>query len=353
VPVFNSQIKARVMLNSSHASLEHDVCQLFQHLGMTVANGNMDRSYEERPCIPGYSGFDFGEEVRTRMNSLTCEERDFDGCDMIMFFNPSDFHHRIAHFAKFRPVVMYLVGQWLDKQLDEMCGAINGQVDRKEQPRIWVACYSKREENYLRPRIYKELQDRVHHIRFAKKLEDYCPWSLDGSKAPERSEFIYTTCNDIHRRAESCVFHEWEKVIDGLPFELSGRNTQEVPGGKGLLPFDTIRKKMRECAAYMGVPCWPAPIVLNMIEAMMSGAPIAFYDNQRGIKDEALFDGDVGCCSHDISALRSFCNLCLRTKSFREDQSAKSLQRAKEFFEFKQQAEKWRVLFSQMEQLWK
>lgn len=346
-------INGRIFYNSSHASIEYDMCSIFKHLNLQVVTGNMDRSFEERPAVQGQSGFDYGDEIRSRVDSLTCREGDFDGSDFVFMLNPSDFHKRIEHFAKFRPVVMYLVGQWIDKQLDEMAGAINGQVDRKEQPRIWVACYSRREEEYLRPRIYKELQDRIYHIRFAKKIEDYCPWKLDGSKPPERSEFIYTTCNDIHRRAESCVFHEWEKVVDGLPFELSGRNTKEVPGGKGLIPFDLMRRKMRECAAYAGVPCWPAPLVLNMVEAMMSGAPVAFYDNQRGAKEEAIFDGDVGCCSPDVSALRSFCKLCLRTSSFREDQSAKCLQRAIELFEFKQQAGKWGVLFEQMAALWK
>lgn len=345
-------INGRIFYNSSHASIEYDQCSIFKELGLTVVNGNMDRSFEERPKIEGCSGYDCGDEIRARLESMTCRKEDFDGCDLIFMLNPADFHKRIEHYAQFKPVVMYLVGQWIDKQLDEMCAAINGQVDKKQQPRIWVACYSRREEDYLRPRIYSELQDRIHHIRFAKKREDYCPWMVDGSKAPDQTDFIYTTCNDMHRRAESCVFHEWEKVVEGLPFELSGRNTQEVPGGKGLLPFDGIRHRMRTCAAYAGVPCWPAPLVLNMVEAMMSGAPIAFYDNQRGAKQESIFDGDVGCLSSDISALRSFCKLCLRTTSFREDQRQKSLERAIKLFEFKQQAAKWGVLFEQMAKLW-
>lgn len=349
-------IKARVFFNVCHASLQYDLCLVFKALGMQIVTGNMDRSYEERPEVQGYPGLDYGDEVRSRVDSLSCIESDFEGCDMVFMFNPADFHKRIAHFAQFRPVCMYLFGQWVDNQLDELAGAINGQWDRKEQPRIWVATYSKAEEDYLRPRVYTQLHDRIHHIRYAKRFEDYYPWMVhspndDAGFPPERKDYIYTSCNDIHNRGDSCNWKEYSEVIAGLPYRLSGRNTDQV-GGQGLLPFDTLRLQMRECAGYMAVPCWPAPIVLNMIEAMMSGAPVAYYDNGRGAAQEGIFDGGVGCLSSDIGGLRSFLNRCLNEKGFREDQSAKSLARARELFEFGQQVKKWEVLFGQMQTLW-
>jgi hypothetical protein len=320
---------------------------MFKHLGMTVVNGNMDRSFEERPDIPGYRGFDFGEEVRARVNTLTCVESDFEGCDMIFMGNPSDFHQRIEHFAKFRPVCMYLWGQWVDKQLDELAAKMNGQFDRGEQPRMWVACYTKVEEEYLRPRLYKQLQDRLHHIRFLFKFEDWTP-----STSPERHNHIFTTCNDFKARSKACNFEEWKQVIDGLNYRVSGRHSEEF-GGLGLIPFEQLKKEMQECAGYMGVPCWPAPLVMNVCEAMMTGAPVAFYDNGRGVAHEGIFDDQTGCCSSDVSGLRSFLNLCLKDKGFRQDQSFKSLDRAHRFFNFDTQVEKWRVLFGQMQELWK
>jgi len=345
-------IQARVWFNSSHASLEHDLCQIFKHLGMTVVNGNMDRSFEERPPIGGYSGFDFGEEVRGRVNTLTCIDSDFEGSDMIFMINPSDFHQRIAHFAKFRPVCMYLCGQWLEKQLDEMAGKMNGQVDRKEQPRMWVACYSKVEEEYLRPRVYKELQDRIHHIRFAKKFEDYAPWVLNGGTAPERHHHLFTTCNDFLARASSCYIAQWHQVVNGMNYRLAGRRSEEM-GGLGLISFDQLREEMRGCACYLGVPCWPAPLVLNMIEAMMTGAPVAFYENGRGAAHEGIFANATGCCSSNVSGLRAFASRCLNEKGFQEEQTGKSIESAKQFFDFDKQVEKWRVLFGQMQELWK
>lgn len=345
-------LKGRCFLHSVHASLAFDYQQILQALGMTITTGNMDRSYEERPYIEGYSGFDFGEEVRARVNTLACIPEDFKDCDFIWMMNPADFHWRVAHFSKFKPVVMYVNGQWVDLQMDELAGTINGQWDRKEQCNIWVAVYSKVEERYLRARIHTQLQERIHHIRFAKKFSDYAPWIELGEKAPVRGNFGYTTCNDIHRRGESCNWAELQQVVKGFPHILSGRNTQEV-GGQGLVAFDKMREYMRTCSVYAGVPCWPAPIVLNMVEALMCGAPVAYYDNKRGVAEEGIFDGGVGCCSHDIPGLRSFLRRCLSEPSFREDQSALSLQRANEFFNFDKQVEKWRVLFEQMSTLWK
>jgi hypothetical protein len=348
-------IKGNVFYNSCHASIEFDQCSIFKHLGMKVVKGNLDRSHEERPAVKGYNeDQDYGDTIRNHVDNLACVEEDFSGCDMVFMINPADFQHRAPHFAKFRPTCMFLNGQWVPRQLDELASQINGQMDRGEQPRIWVAVYTKVEENYLRPRIHTELQSRIHHIRFAKKFEDYYPW-LTGTQptpAPERKPFIYTTCNDIQNRGNSCNWTELQEIRRDLPHVLSGRNTNNV-GGQGLIPFDQLRQQMRECSGYLGVPCWPAPLVLNIVEAMMCGAPVAFYDNGQGVAEEGIFNDEVGCCSSEIEGLRSFLKRCLSDHSFREEQSQKSLQRASEFFDFNKQVEKWRVLFKQMSELWK
>jgi hypothetical protein len=178
------KIKARVFYNSCHASIEYDICSIFRHLGMTITRGNLDRSHDERPAIPGYNdNQDYGDEIRNRVDALACIESDFENCDMIFMINPADFHWRIEHFARFRPTVMWLNGQWVENQLDELAGKINGQLDRGEQPRIWVAVYTKHEEEYLRKRVHTQLQDRIHHIRFCKRIEDYY-----NPKAPRDAE---------------------------------------------------------------------------------------------------------------------------------------------------------------------
>ncbi len=341
-----TQIKARVLLNSCHASLEWDMAQIFQHLGMTIVNGNMNRSHDERPLIPGYGGFDYGDEARHRFNTLTCIESDFDGIDMVFYFNPSDFHHRAAHFSKLaKSVVLYVNGQWIDLQLEELAGTLNSQWEKGIQPNIWVVVYTKREENFLRPRVHTQLQDRIHHIRFAKKISDY------RNPIIPRQPYIYTTCHDIHRRAESCNWSEYQGATKGFARKLSGRNTQEV-GGQGLISFDLMRQQMRECGAYMGVPCYPAPLVLNVVEAMCSGAPVAYFDNNRGIAEEGIFEGGVGKCSSHYPDLHEFLSKCLTDAKFREAQSMASLQRAREFFDFDKQVKKWETVFRAMSKLW-
>jgi glycosyltransferase involved in cell wall biosynthesis len=348
------KINARVFFHSVHASLEHDMALIFKHLGITIAKANMDRSYAERPEIPGYTGIDWGDEMRNRVDNLACNKEDFDGCDFAFIMNPSDFHWRVEHFSRFVPTVAYVNGQWLENQLDEFAGKMNKQWDAQSEPRtsekcnIWVAVYTKHEEEYLRKRVHTQLQDRIHHIRFCKRIEDYY------NPSTVRMDYIYTTCNDIHNRGDSCYWKEWQEIARNSPgdfYKLSGRNTDMV-GGLGLIPFPWLVENMQTCAGYLGVPCYPAPLVLNVVEAMCAGAPVAFYDNQRGIKGEGIFEG-VGCLSDNTGTLRNFLKRCLDDKAFREDQAAKSLARAKELFAFETQVEKWRVLFSQMEALWK
>jgi glycosyltransferase involved in cell wall biosynthesis len=120
----------------------------------------------------------------------------------------------------------------------------------------------------------------------------------------------------------------------------------------GLIPFRWLVENMSDVRRLPWRALLSGPLVLNVVEAMCAGAPVAFYDNQRGIKGEGIFEG-VGCLSDNTGTLRNFLKRCLDDKPFREDQSAKSLARAKEFFAFETQVEKWRVLFSQMEALWK
>jgi len=360
-PIFRDRYAgARVFYNSCHASIEMDMCQIFQYLGIRIEKGNFDRTYAERPRIPGYNEGDYGDEIRQRVDTLTCRAEDFGEADFIFFVNPSDFVPRMKHFSSHRPTVMYLNGQWVEEQCDNLAGAINGQWDRGEECSIWVACYSRFEENYLRARVHSQLQDRIHHIRFAKKFEDYCPEMVQANYDPARAveligdklRMLYTTCHSIHHRPESCRFDDWKVMTEGLPHLLSGRHTDEIEG-MGMIPFDMIRFFMKKCACYVGVPCWPAPIVLNMVEALMSGAPSVFYNNGRGVIEDGIFNDGVGSCSNDRWSLRRFAEDCLKDKEFRRAQSVKSLTRAFEFFEFTQQANRWGELFATMSSQWK
>src|SRR5437868_871752 len=133
--------KGRCFFNSCHASLEHDLGDLLKTLGIKVVKANNDREHTERPNIPGYTDMDYGDELRARVNTMACNESDFEGSNFILMMNTDDFQHRVPYMAKFRPVIVYLFGQHTDTQLAEYAGKVNNQQDRKVTPNIFTVCY--------------------------------------------------------------------------------------------------------------------------------------------------------------------------------------------------------------------
>lgn len=367
------KLNGSVFVHSCHASLEYDTSRVLQHIGLTVPRSNSDRGAFERPAVIGYNDQDFGEEIRGRVQSLTCREEDFEGCDYILMFNPADFHMRLLHFAQFRPTVMILHGQWIERQLDELAGAMNKLVEEGKPCRGWIACYTRREETELLKRLRSDLHGHVRHIRYAKDFAEYYPWKdpetfrrykeaindalFTGNTkhrelkvqefSPARMPFIYTSVHSMKERAEACCYEQWKQIVKDLPHLFSGRRSEE-DGGMGLITFMEQRQLYRTCGVYVSVPAWPAPWVLNANEAMCSGAPIAYFDNDRGIAEEGIFDNDVGCCSKDPAKLREYTIKCLKDEGFRAEQSAKVLARSIEFFDFETQCGKWVSLFNDM-----
>lgn len=336
----------RVFYNSPHASIEYDMALIYEYLGMTITRGNLSRDNEERPTHPLIlSSEEPSEECKQRHRvdgPLDFLEEDFKDCDVIQIINPSDFQRRVVKYSEFRPAVVYINGQWIDNQLNELAGSINKLYEEGKRVPVWIAVYSRREYNYLFNRIHTEIRHHLHHIRFAKRKEDY-----EFVSGDDRLSYAYTTCHSIHHRGGACNYEELKAATEPFPWLLSGRHTEEI-GGMGLISFDEMRFYMSHCGVYVGVPCWPAPIVLNVIEAMFTGAPVTYHENQRGMAEEGLFEG-VGSLTYETGAHRNFIRNCLRDKSFRSDQSHLSRKRAIQFFDFPQQADKWGELFKQIQ----
>jgi hypothetical protein len=351
----SAKLSGNVFLHSVHASLEWNLCHLLRHCGLRLAEANCDLSHSVRPLIPGYTDRTYSPELSRRVETLSCRVEDFDGCDFILMMNPGDFQDRVVHFAKFRPTIVYINGQWLPHQMDTLAAAMNAELNRRGSPRIYAAVYTIYEEEYLKARVHRELHSHIRYLRFPMDFRWYHPWfyaEKTGKRVeglapapPLRCPFVYTSCNRIHVRAQECQYADWLAITAGFPYMLSGDRTEQI-GGMGLVEFDQLRQLYWTCGVYCGVPCWPAPLVMNMVEAMCAGAPIVYLDNDQGIAGEPIFKNDVGCLTRDVSVARDFIARVLRDKAFAAEQSRQSLERAWELFEFHRQAEQWREFFA-------
>jgi len=350
--------EGKCFFNSCHASLEHDVSDVFRELGIKIVKANNDREHSERPNIPGYTDMDYGDELRARVNTMACNPEDFEGTNFIFMMNGSDFQHRVPYMAKFRPVIIYLFGQHTDTQLAEFAGKMNVQWEKKGTPNIFTVCYSRKEYDFLKPRLCTEIHHHLFHIRFAKRINDYWPWypqdygwDRNMVKPPLRLPFVFTASNSIQNRGDGCGWPQLREMRMKFPHILTGHETEQV-GGTGRVTFDELRQMFWTCGAYLTFPAWPAPMVLNLYEAMMSGCPTAFYDNGMGAKEEGLFNDDVGCLSSDTNVLLEYCQRALKDKGFQKEQSRRCQQRAIEMHEFSRVLPQWQELFGQLSKLW-
>lgn len=341
--------QGKVFCHFCHASLEYILGDILKTLGITVVKSNNDRAHLERPNIPGYTDKDFGEEIRSRLHSLQCRGDEFEGCNFIFVMNTDDFHHRTAYYATFKPVIVYIFGQHTDLQLAEFAGKMNNQIDKGVQPNIFAVCYGRREHDFLKARLYDQVKHHLYYIRFAQRQELYYPWKL--KRAPERLPFVYTSSNSIQNRGDQCGWPQLKQLRTQLPHLLSGHETEAV-GGMGRISFDHLRQLYWTCGAYVTFPAWPAPMVMNMQEAMLSGAPTAMFDNGQGAAEEGLFNDGVGCLSSSVEGLYSYCKRAITDKAFQEEQSARCQQRAAEFFDFDRNIHYWVELFNEMSKLW-
>lgn len=354
--------KGKCLFISCHASLEWDIAEIFKTLGVQVVKANNACGHEERPNIPGYTDHDFTDDLRARVNTMSCNESDFEGTNFIFLMNTDDLPHRVAYFAKFRPVIIYVFGQHVSLQLDELAGKMNNQWEKKRTPNIFTVCYARREYEYLKSRLATEVLNHLYYIRFAKKLEHYYPWRANDScwddnslhfpgEPPMRLPFVFTASNSIHHRGDGCGWPQLRELRTKFPHILTGNDTQEV-GGTGRITFEELLNFYWTCGAYVTFPAWPAPMVLNMMEAMLSGCPTAFYDNGMGAQDEGIFNDGVGCLSSDLGQLEEYCKRALKDKGFQKEQSEKCQQRAIEMWEFNRQLPAWEALFGELSKLW-
>lgn len=350
-----NQLKGKkVAFNSNHAAIESDFAKIWKYLGVRLTGGNIDHSFHERPKpYPNWDDLEWPEEAKQRImnNSPEVTREDFGDCDFVQIINPNNFHERISNFSRILPICAYVNGQWVRTQLEHVCSEMNKQFESGQVCNIAVACYSKREEGILRSNVHTELQSRIKHIRFAKDISELAPWLFDESeKRPKRYPFAFTTCHSIHHRGDGCMFPQLRDSVSGFAHILSGRHTEEIPQdqGIGMTEWGDLRWLMRRCGVYVGVPAYPAPIVLNFIEAMGTGAPICFFDNGQGMVEEGIFDDGVGCLTSDVGTARGFIERCLNDEGFRQEQSDKSLARAREFFSFEQQADLWGELYDDL-----
>ena len=343
----------RVWLFSTHRSQETDLVKMWTLEGIEV-QGVFDCYSPQRPPVIGVTDPESipgreknpvvvdNEEWSTiveRDRDLRTTAEDFKGFDWYVMMEVPERARRVIHYAKMGlNVCVQCFGQETDDEDSTLVPAL------KEYPRTHLVCYSEQVVNrYLKLGVSAR---QVHLIRFGFYPEDYRPaggWVGDLL-------CCMTAHNSINLRGEGCSWAQYRAISAGLPFLLVGKDTDKA-GGIGEQSYDSLKLLYSRALCYLSMGTKPAPYTMAPIEAMMSGCPIMFYDNECGIRNEewvtSLF------VSSDVQDLRNFAAMIF-DESLKGDGSdndpvlllsKKSKSVAMEYFNAHKQSKKWLQFF--------
>ncbi len=111
-------------------------------------------------------------------------------------------------------------------------------------------------------------------IRFVKDPADWYGWTGDDL-------VVGNITQDMLGRGEFTNYRFWRDATADLPTRPAGPRSELLPGGVGLIDYETMRAYLRAIRVYLYTGTQPASYTLGLIEAMMTGVPIVSIGPKR------------------------------------------------------------------------
>ena len=105
-------------------------------------------------------------------------------------------------------------------------------------------------------------------IYFAKDVDDYPEWIGHGK--------VLTIHNDFLVRDYACVPNvlQYNKILESIDALLYGQNNNQIANWGGHTDAQNLVTQLRSCSCYLYIWTFAPSYTLNLIEAMLVGAPI-------------------------------------------------------------------------------
>jgi hypothetical protein len=257
----NKSRPLRLVYLSCHGPLEHDELTLFGELDCEwicfahTLMGELTRPRESvrtrsypKGCVESL------QKVASSIGPHAVPADLLNWADaLVIMYEPSWLTHYIGRFGS-KPIIYRTIGQSLPEA-----------ALRNVRNRVFVVRMSPRESvipGYMGADVV---------IRFAKDPAEFSGWTGIDPTA------ISVMGMPNLRRASSRI-DLLENTLRQIPnSELFGLYTEhDVPGlGKGTIPYKHLKERMRQARLYFTVGSVPGPYTMSLIEAMMTGCPIA------------------------------------------------------------------------------
>jgi len=216
--------------------------------------------------------FDLGSTQRPKIKGVTDRNSDYKDADLILLHQSDKFPEIARTYAEQGyPVILNAFGQGNMTQHAKMAALT------QENKKVKVVAYSKKDYE-----IYKLLGANVAMIRFCDWPGEYHAWTGEWQACLVMS-------NSIHRRGDACGWDILSALrATGLPIYAIGQDTQDLPFGLGLIPWDMLKWMMSHARCMLSLGTIPAPYLMHQLQGLMAGMPLIAYDNEAGIAGEGF-----------------------------------------------------------------
>lgn len=287
-----------ILLLASHAVAEYDDVRMFADLGYDIfAPGGY--------AVPS----DPGETLRPAVDApdhpelrALCEvqraKHAGKGDAWAIDWAKADVHPDILDWADV-VIVHHFPERWIPQLLGKAkrviwrtCGQSNPQLEHVMSfyrgRGLEIIRYSPAEQRYFEAAHSFAGQDAI--IRFGKYPDDYGPWTGEWNVVGNLSQ--WQGSDDPLGRADALHLDFWLEATEGLPTMPAGPGSEALPNGLGRITYPTMLDYLCKVRTYLYTGTEPASYTLNLIEAMLSGAPVVAMPRGLFRPDPDLYEAD-------------------------------------------------------------
>jgi hypothetical protein len=338
---------AKILYLSCHSILEYDEVKLLHELGHEIFSPG---AYVEpanpgdaslRPEIPGLV---YDKDLLERFHKIAGQHpgedtkdhltKDFvDQFDMVIVMHMPRWIERNWEVMKHKRVIWRTIGQSV--------ASTEYNLRKYRNQGMEVVRYSPMEVTI--PEYLGE--DAL--IRFYKDPAEYGGWSGKRKR-------VISFAQSMKERDAACNFSFFEEVTRPFSRHLFGPGNEDIGAWtSGKVPYEDLKKEMRENRVYFYTGTHPASYTLNFIEAWMTGIPIVAIGDQHGnapyfmnhllYEVSSLISNCVdGFVSDDIDTLREYIEVLMHSDSVADNISKRARTAAIRIFGKDVIAEQWR-----------
>lgn len=325
---------------SCHSILEYDEVKLFTELGHEVYSNGAYRDPRGSYTLPrpGIPNAPFSEEFfnQTAIHPKTdLPPEMIDPYDVIIIMHSPEVLFNNWQKIKHKRVIWRTIGQSVPH--------IEKQVQEMKAEGLEIVRYSVMERNI------ENYAGEDAMIYFYKDPEEFNDWNGEDLRPINFTQSLLGRRHFVH-------YDEIYQVLQGYPTsKVYGTGNDDLGAlNGGEMPFEMLKKYMRDARCYIYAGTFPASYTLSIMEAMMTGIPVIaigakiaqestyypkidFYEIPSIIKN-----GVNGFVSDSINDMRSYVDMLLANETLAQNISKAGRETAIEFWGKEKIANQWK-----------